>query len=244
MSLEDYRRLVREASARYPRHDRFARHFAAGKLGRDPVFRHVLEQGLLAGARQIVDIGCGQGVLAALILAAQASHRAGHWPAAWPAPPEPADYLGIDIAPRDIERAREAAGALARFSVQDMRHASFGAADAIVILDVLHYVDLASQEDILGRARESLGASGRLLLRVGAKSDTLRFRYTDWVDRLVMRWRGHRLERLHCREIPQWRAILEGLGLRVRAVPMSEGTWFANVLLVADVPARGASPAR
>ncbi len=237
MSLEAFRSLVREAAARYPAGDRFARHFAAGKLGRDPVFRYLLEQGLLSDAARIVDIGCGQGVLAALVLAAQAKHGAGQWPSAWPAPPQPADYHGIDIASKDIERARAATGAFARFSAGDMRTEPFGPADAVVILDVLHYVDYAAQDDVLRRVREALGPSGKLLLRVGARSDSLRFRYTDWVDRIVMRWRGHRLERLYCRTIPEWSEALGQLGLRARAVPMSEGTWFANVLLVAEVGA-------
>lgn len=234
MSVEAYRSLVRDAAARYPARDRFARHFAAGKLGRDPVFRYLLEQGLLAGAPRVVDIGCGQGVLAALILAAQERHGAGTWPAAWPAPPRPSDYHGIDIATKDIDRARAALGDRARFTAGDMRTESFGPADAVVILDVLHYVDYAAQDEVLGRVRAALGPTGRLLLRVGARSDSLRFRYTDWVDRLVMRVRGHRLERLYCRTIPEWLAALGKVGLQARAVPMSEGTWFANVLLVAQ----------
>lgn len=234
MSRDAFRSLVREAAARYPAGDRFARHFAAGKLGRDPVFRHLLEEGLLKDASRIVDIGCGQGVLAALILAAQERRDAGTWPAAWPAPPQIVDFHGIDIAAKDIDRARAAMGPRARFTVGDMRAEPFGPADAVVILDVLHYVDYAAQDEVLRRVRAAIGDSGRLLLRVGARSDSLRFRYTEWVDRIVMRVRGHRLERLYCRTIPERLAALEQVGLRARAVPMSEGTGFANVLLVAQ----------
>lgn len=233
MNREHFRSLVREAAERYPARDRFARHFAAGKLGGDPVFRYLLEQGLLAEASRIVDIGCGQGVLAALILSARERCEAGAWPADCPAPPRLADYHGIDIAAKDIDRARAAAGHRARFTAGDMRTEAFGSADAIVILDVLHYVDYAAQDELLGRVRNALGDTGRLLLRVGARSPSLRFRYTDWVDRLVMRMRGHRLERLYCRSIPEWLAALGKHGLSAEAVPMSEGTWFANVLIIA-----------
>jgi hypothetical protein len=45
--------------------------------------------------------------------------------------------------------------------------------------------------------------------------------------------RGHRLPRLWCRPVAGWRAELERLGFKVEPVPMSEGTAFANVLLVA-----------
>jgi len=47
--------LIERASASYRRAGRFALHFARGKLRWDPVFRHLLSQGLIApGARLIV----------------------------------------------------------------------------------------------------------------------------------------------------------------------------------------------
>jgi SAM-dependent methyltransferase len=228
-----FRSLVREAARRYPPKDRYARHFASGKLGRDPVFRHLLEHGLLAGEPCILDIGCGQGNLAALLAAARARHASGDWPADWPAPPAPREFRGIDLLARDVARAQSALGAQARFTCGDMREADFGEADAIVILDVLHYVDRDAQDDVLRRVRGALGAGGLLLLRIGAKSGSLRFRYTEWVDRIVMRLRGHRLTRLHGRATDEWARALEALGFRVEARPMSAGTGFANVLLVA-----------
>jgi hypothetical protein len=43
-----FRALARQAAALYPARDRYARHFAYGKLTGDPIFRHVLESGLIA----------------------------------------------------------------------------------------------------------------------------------------------------------------------------------------------------
>ena len=241
MSSAHFRALVRDAARRYPSKDRYARHFASGKLGRDPVFRHLLEHGLLAGEPRILDIGCGQGVLAALLAAARSQHASGDWPADWPPPPAPREFHGIDLMAGDVARARAALGSEARFTCGDMRDAAFGETDVVVILDVLHYVDRAAQDDVLRRAQRALGPGGALLLRVGAKSASLRFRYTEWVDRVFMRLRGHRVARLHGRALDEWVRALEALRFRVEARPMSEGTGFANVLLVARLAGPGSA---
>lgn len=239
MSQAFFRSLVLDASRLYPPGERFARHFAAGKLGRDPAFRHLLEHGLIPERARVLDIGCGQGALAALLAAARERHARGEWLRDWPAP-DLEDFHGIDLAASDIGRARSALGNAARFTCGDMRATTFGEADAVVILDVLHYVDHAAQEDVLRRVRAALRPGGVLLLRVGAQSDSLRFRYTVWVDRVVMRLRGHRLERLWCRPLEAWVSLLGTLGFAAEARPMSEGTLFANVLLVARLPGSGA----
>ena len=44
----------------------------ARQAARDPVFRHLLERGLIAPGARVVDIGCGQGLLASLLGAAAA----------------------------------------------------------------------------------------------------------------------------------------------------------------------------
>jgi hypothetical protein len=41
---------------------------------------------------------------------------------------------------------------------------------------------------------------------------------------------------LYCRPLNAWTRALESRGFNVSALPMSEGTPFANVLLVARVP--------
>ena len=61
-----WRALHEAACAPYRPVSRFAWHFARGKLGRDPVFRALVERGELAAAGHVVDIGCGQGLLACI----------------------------------------------------------------------------------------------------------------------------------------------------------------------------------
>ena len=230
-----YDELARDAAGRYGARDRYGRHFASGKLRHDPVFRHLLAHGVLAHATRVLDLGCGQGVLGALLITARERKDAGEWPAAWPAPPRLTKLRGIDLLQKDIERARRASGNAAEFVCGDIQHTAFDAADAVVILDVLHYVDFAAQQDVLERVRNALGTTGVLILRVADRSPTLRFRYTLAVDMVVTRCRGHRADRLYCKPVTAWREQLESLGFEVRVTPMGDGTFFANVLLEAHV---------
>lgn len=237
MTSPHFRALAQAAAARYPARERFARHFAKGKLTGDPAFEHLLRHALIPRGARVLDLGSGQGVLAALLLAAGEAHAAGHWPADWPPPPDPAQVHGIELMARDAQRANLACAPFVTVP-GDIRDTPFPAADAVVILDVLHYIDYEAQRDVLRRVREALGAGGVLLARVGDAAPTWRFRFTVAVDRLVMALRGHRLERLYCRPLADWIAQLERLGFTVSARPMSEGTPFANVLLVARYDSR------
>ena len=107
--------------------------------------------------------------------------------------------------------------------------------DLVVILDVLHYVDHEAQAALLARVRQALGPQGRLLLRVGDTDARRGFAVSQWVDRVVTTLRGHRVPPTWGRSVLQWGQLLQGLGFAVQAVPMSQGTPFANVLLIADV---------
>ena len=219
-----FRSLAREAAARYPARDRYARHFAFGKLTRDPIFEHIVSRGLIPAGARILDLGCGQGLLAAL-LAAGGGH--GDW-----------RYRGVDLSARDIERARAATGPNCELVAGDIREVELGTADVAVILDVLHYLDPQSQVDVLRRVRAALAPGGVLLLRVADASGGLRFRMTEAIDLAVTRLRGHRVARLHSLPLAERRAQLEREGFRVEARPMSEGTPFANVLMVARYDSR------
>jgi SAM-dependent methyltransferase len=225
--------LVTAASAPYRAAGRFAWHFARGKLGGDPAFAAILERGLLNGRARLLDLGCGQGLLAAWLLAAGAAHREGRWPDRWPGAAVPERLSGIEINPREVARARTALGSRVQFVEGDIRHVDYGSVDAIVLLDVLHYIDSASQEAVLQRARAALAPGGVLLLRVGDADGGVGFMLSKLVDRVVAFARHGRPIRLVCRPAREWRALLASLGFTTESVPMSQGTPFANVLLVA-----------
>jgi cyclopropane fatty-acyl-phospholipid synthase-like methyltransferase len=197
------------------------------------VFRALLERGLLLGRGHILDLGCGQGLLAAWLKAALHCYESGSWPQGWPPAPKPRSTRGIELMIRDVERARAALGPECEISQGDIRSAEFGTTDAVVILDVLHYIGREEQLQVLKRVRAALPARGLLLLRIGDAEGGLRFRYSQWVDKLVMLFRGHATVATHCRSADQWREILNECGFDVQATPMSHGTRFANVLMIA-----------
>jgi SAM-dependent methyltransferase len=221
-----WRALRDRASEPYRRAGRFAWHFARGKLGMDPVFRHLLVAGLVPPGARVLDIGCGQGVLAGLLLARGAVR-----------------FTGVELMPRDVDRARAAHGAsgAAAFVCGDMCEVPFPVSDVVVILDVLHYVGIEAQDRVLARVREALVPGGRLLLRVGDAAAPRGYAISQWVDRVVTRVRGHTAPPTHGRPLSAWIARLEALGFVVEARPMSRGTPFANVLLVARRPDREAA---
>ncbi|HSN20513.1 MAG TPA: class I SAM-dependent methyltransferase [Usitatibacter sp.] len=237
MSARFFRALARRAARRYPRRERFARNFAYFKLTRDPVFHHLLESGLLGERARILDLGCGQGMVEVLLAAARES--AAQWPRGWPPPPRPRALRGIDLNARDVALASAACDGYASFVDADIRTAPLEPADAIVMLDVLHYIDRASQDAVLERAWSALPPGGLLLLRVADGVPSLRFRITVALDRLSLRLRGGRPAPYHCRPLSDWKRRLDEIGFRVEPRPMSEGTPFANVLLVARKPPEG-----
>ena len=234
--------LIERASASYRPAGRFALHFARGKLRWDPVFRHFLSQGLIAPGSRVLDIGCGQGLLASLLAAAADAARRGRWPAGWAAAPADVRVTGIELSARDVARARDALGAGAEVVCGDMRRVDFPAADTVVILDVLHYVARHEQDEVLARVRAALGGSGTLLLRVGDAASRRRFAVSQWVDRLVFRLRGCRARPQNGRAVSEWIDHLVGLGFSVSHRPMSQGTPFANVLLVATLGSPRSGP--
>ena len=234
-----WRQLHDAATAPYRQAGRFAWHFARGKLGYDPVFRGLVQRGLIGAHRsRVLDIGCGQGIFASLLASMSAMQSQGRWPAGWPATPAVAHYTGIELMPRDVARAEASVGHIVptpRFVCGDMCSTPLPPSDLVVILDVLHYVDLDAQEAVLRRVHDALEpGSGRLLLRVGDTDDRRQFAISQWVDRAVTRIRGHRVSPTWGRPLREWTALLQRLGFNVQSLPMSEGTPFANVLLVAD----------
>jgi len=223
------------ASEPYRRAGKFAWHFARGKLRWDPVFAHLIAEGLVRPNARVLDIGCGQGLLASLLQAAGAAAQAGRWPREWATAPTGARVTGIELMARDVDRAREALGATADFVCADMRTAHFPESDTVVILDVLHYVDIAEQDAVLARVRGALGSGGRLVLRVGDAAARRGFTSSQWVDRIVTFVRGHRVRPQFGRPLGAWQARLGELGFSVATRPMHAGTPFANILLVGTV---------
>lgn len=227
--------LIDGASALYRPVDLFAYYRARGKLRGDPVFAGILKDGLLTGAQRILDLGCGQGLLAAWLLTARARHdeQPHAWPAELCAAPDPSSIRGIELSRREAQRAHDALDDRAQIEQGDITNADLGTADAVVILDVLHYLDYESQRALLDRVLAALAADGILLLRISDVDSGIRFLVGKFVDQTMLLTRYHRAPRVYCRPMRDWLSMLAAAGFHCEALPMSAGTPFANVLLIA-----------
>jgi SAM-dependent methyltransferase len=224
--------IVAAAARAYAPAGRTPMRFARGKLRHDPVFRAILARGLIRDGARLVDLGCGQGVLPAFLVAARSRYERDEWPADWPPPPRLASALGVDLRGRALTAARVAIGDRAQFVCGDVRDAALPACDAITILDVLHYLPVPDQDGVLERCAAALAPGGVLLARVGDADAGLRALVTRVADQAITLVRGG-FPRFHTRGLAAWIAAVERAGFAVEAVPMSAGTPFANVLLVA-----------
>jgi SAM-dependent methyltransferase len=222
-----------EAAARpYRDAGTFAWRFARNKLRFDPVFLALLQGGVLPDRGTLLDLGCGQGLLLALLVAARGQFRSGQWPPDWPAPPLNLDLLGIELDENRAALAQRALAGEARVIPQDARDAAFPPCAAVVLLDVLMYLPERDQLRALEKAAAALEPGGLLLMREADAGAGFTFRMTRWSERLLEIFRGHLRDRLHYRAAAEWTGVLESLGFSVTIQPMSSGTPFANVLFV------------
>ncbi|HEY0510344.1 MAG TPA: DUF2062 domain-containing protein [Thermoanaerobaculia bacterium] len=222
--------LLEEAACRYLESGLLDWEFVRGKLRHDPLYFNLLRRGFLPPEGRLLDLGCGRAILFSLILAAHEQTRQGKYPEGWAAPPH-LSFHGIESRPKIAEAAREALGDRAEIETADLRTAALPPADAILLLDVLHYLPAADQETLVSRAAAALHPGGILLLRDADAGAGWRFTATRLQERLSATFRRHWGQRFHYRSAADWRALLERSDLTVDVQPMGMGTPYANVLL-------------
>jgi SAM-dependent methyltransferase len=225
-------RMLDSAAGCYAAAGRVAKGFASGKLRHDPMYAALLRLGCLPDRGVLADLGCGRGLLLALIAAASEQFGRGDWPAGWPPPPSQLALHGYDVNAAHVTLARRVLDGRARITLQDVRETRLPPCTAVALLDVLFYLDPDAQEQVLLHAAMALEPGGVLLLREADAAHGLAFLMTRWSERTLEALRGRPRGRLYYRSAREWVTLLSSLGLAVRTEPMSTGTPFANVLFV------------
>ncbi len=213
--------ILHDACERYRPAGRIAYHFARGKLRGDPVYRAVWEGGLLPREGTLLDLGCGGGLLLALV--ASAKKRGG---------PD-LGLVGVETRTRAAAVASVALGDEAQIITADVRVHPLPAARTIVLFDVLSMMPAQEQDALLAVLLRALESGGTLLVREVDAGAGWRFHTVQAANRFkawAFRTRGVRFT---FRTLSEWREWLERAGLTVEVRPMGQGTPFANVLLVA-----------
>jgi uncharacterized protein (DUF2062 family)/trans-aconitate methyltransferase len=233
------RRLTDEAAKGYLPAGIFAWEYVRGKLDHDPVYLDLLAHGRLPPRGAILDLGCGRGILLALLATARRLHAGGAWDGTLAAPGE-WTLVGVERDARAAAQAARALGPAAQIEVRDLAAYAPPPAAAVLLLDVLHYLPAAEQEALLARIARALEPGGILLIREGDTAPRWRYALTRVAERAVALVRRDFRQRFHFRASADWSALLRAQGLTVRVTPMRRGTPFSNVL----IEARRAQPGR
>jgi len=212
---------------------RYAWHFARGKLRHDPVFFSLLRLGLLPDRGDLLDLGCGQGILLSLLKTAKEEYRAGRWPRGWPQPPLNLRLRGMELSERRVRAAQRALGGAAQVIQGDVRDLELPQSSVITIFDVLFYLEIEEQRHLLDKVAGALEQGGLLLVRETDSGGGFAFAMSRWSERFAAVLRGDFRQREHYRSAPEWTAELESRGFSLDVQPMSAGTPFSNFLFVA-----------
>ncbi|HYV19410.1 MAG TPA: DUF2062 domain-containing protein [Verrucomicrobiae bacterium] len=227
--------LVEATALRYGHGSPFDWEFVRGKLRGDPVYRALLDRLASFHGGRLVDLGCGRGIAMALLHTARS--RAG-------ASTRDLELFGIEGRPRIAGIAARALEGVARIEAADLAAFEPPRADRVLLIDVLHYLDAAAQEDLVRRVLRNLSPGGAVYLREADAGAGMRFVMTRAGERLAALLRGRVRQRFHYRSAADWMRLFEtaGTGLRVSCVPAREGTPFGNVLIEAARPEQPAGP--
>lgn len=199
--------------------NRYDYYYVQAKLRTDPLYPGALAA-LRGSGAPVLDLGCGLGLFAHALRADGQALA----------------YLGVDIDADKIARARVIAtrsGLMdARFEVLDLGAGLPAHAGSVAILDVLQYLSLERQRDLLAQVCAMLVPGARLVIRTGLADDSTRGRTTRITDRLAhtFGWMQETPKQYPTREglVSQ----LEAAGLAVTCAPLYGNTPFNNWLIV------------
>lgn len=155
----------------------------------------------------VLDLGCGEGMLANLVARVRPGAR----------------VVGIDRDGPRLEAAQRVAAPNARFIVADIEATSHESASAIIFNDVLHHNEYETQEILLRNAWSALHEDGVLIVKEVDRDDRAdRLWTTHWDSKLYPN------DRLSYRSLAEWRECLYACGFAITATHRVRHPWPAS----------------
>ena len=201
------------------------RSYGAWKVRLDPVYPLALER--LAGAKDVLDLGAGMGLMEALFAVRSPGAR----------------IRGIEWDDKKVGMAKRLLGDLPGVAVEkgDARAADLGTPDAILLFDVLHYIPAAEQRAWLARCAHALAPGGLLVIRE-LDSTAKKGNLAERIDRFAVRIGWNRGGGVHSWPIEEMTAMLVEQGFTVQVQPAGKGVFSANALVTARKPGEATLP--
>ncbi len=223
-----YRFLAEAAAWRYRAQGLAVYWMVRQNLLRSRFYRELLVAKRLPLDGALLDIGCGRGVLLALLACmrglglTEGAKRENKL-----------RLVGLEMCPEKAEFARLALPGAAEIIVGDAREATLPPCRTAILKDVLLYLDPEEQDKLLERTVSSLEKGGLIIMQT--------FDAKDFGCRAILglaRWAfgltlGGIKKPLNLRSGQEWKRRLESLGLHVETVPLRTGTGFCKEILLA-----------
>jgi SAM-dependent methyltransferase len=206
------REHTRATLSRFRHLEPYPRVFARFKILLDPMFPRLSD--FVKPGMKLVDIGCGFGI-----------------PAAWLLTLYPdLTFIACDPEPERARIAARVLGDRAKVTGRGAMDLSLdrGEIDAVLLLDILHYLKDKEAAELLARLRAALSREGRLIIRVTLPGSS--FSFFRFVEETRLRLKG---VKPHWRSREQLVGMMGNAGFHAEIVePAAEGreeTWFIGV---------------
>ncbi|HEU5074510.1 MAG TPA: methyltransferase domain-containing protein, partial [Polyangiaceae bacterium] len=203
------------------------RMYVSMKLELDPLTRELAA--FEAPLGRVLDVGCGRGQFSLFLKELELAHS----------------VEGFDWDPRKVSVAQQAARGDGRYWVGDVLHPELPASDTILVFDVLHYLELPAQRELVACLTRSLATGGCLLIREMDGHAGWGSRLGQWFERLATKIGYNRARQgLNFQPIRALTDQLEALGFECSVRGRSGSRWSApNVLIVARQKLPACDPA-